>query len=212
MQLLVGALSLCAIFFLQACGAGTGKNKNIPDDPLAQLIPYWAEIIYTSNGVPAILSPPFLTTQNILADMGTGSCSSNTMEIIFRGSYNPENISDLILSGLTATGDFSGNSFTFTACMAPGSANVTITAYDKEGKAVRFPLAVSLNAMTSIRTMGFGHPRYPTTGFILGSAAGKQSGSHIHMDSFAAKPAVSTGNTGYTMEIGFVNSVHQTSP
>lgn len=199
------------LLLLEACGAGSGKDPNA-SDPLAQMVPYWANISYTQNGQTASLQPPFLTTQNIFADAATGSCTGNQMEIIFNGSYNPDKVSKLVLTGLTTTDDYSGNNFTFTACMAPGSASITITAYDKDGKAIRMPLTVSISAMTATKTLGYGSPRYPNTGFEVAAAAKITSTSSIGMGTIAGKTTSSTGNTGYTMETGFVNYVHEVSP
>jgi hypothetical protein len=114
------------------------------------------------------------------------------------------------MTGVTATPSFSGGSFTFTACMAPGSTAITITAFDKDGKAIRNPLTVSIAAMTATKTLGFGHPRYPNTGFEI-VAAGKQTASGtVVMTNIAAKKTASAGNTGFTMETGFVmGGVHE---
>lgn len=191
---------------LVSCGPGSGKNLN-SEDPLAQLVPYWVNITYTANGQTATLSPPFVVTQNIFADAGTGSCSGNTMELVFNGSYNPENVSNLVLTGITATSSFSGSNFTFVACMAPGSVSVNITAFDKAGKAIRSPLTVSLNAMTATKTLAFGHPRYPNTGFETVAAGKQSSDSNIVMTNVSRKKTASTGNTGFTMETGFVMGV-----
>jgi len=213
------SLFLSSFLIIAACGPGSGKNLH-PEDPLALFVPDWTTITYTKDGHTVTLSPPFLTTQNIFADAATGSCTGNAMEIIFSGTYNPDTISKLELSGLTTTSNISGNNFTFTACMAQGSAAVTITAYDKDGKAIRLPLTVSLNAMTSTKTLGFGHPRYPNTGFTTMNAApplknfttGSVQMANAYLGSVAGKTTISTGNTGYTMETGFTNYVKQSSP
>lgn len=191
---------------LVSCGPGSGKNLNA-EDPLAQLVPYWVNITYTKDGETMTLSPPYLLTQNVFADAATGSCTGNAMEIVFNGSYNPDKVSNLVLTGIDSTSSFSGSNFTFIACMSPGSAAITITAFDKDGKAIRLPLIVSLNAMTATKTWAYGHPRYPNTGFEA-VAAGKQAGgSNIVMTNIARKKTTSTGNTGYTMETGFVLGV-----
>lgn len=197
--LLIGTL-------LVSCGPGSGKNKNA-DDPLAQLVPYWVGITYTSNGQTVELPPPYLLTQNVFADAATGSCTGNAMEIVFKGTYNPEKVSNLVLTGVDATSSFADGAFTFVSCMQPGSASVTITAYDKEGNAIRLPLTVSLSAMTSTKTWAFGHPRYPNTGFETVAAGKQSSGSNIVMTNIARKKTASTGNTGFTMETGFVLGV-----
>lgn len=197
---------------ITACGAGSGKNLH-GEDPLAQLVPYWANITYTLNGQTETLLPPFVTTQSFSADAGTGACTGNLIELVLSGSYNPEKVSNLELTGLTSTVSFSGNSFTFVACMAPGSASVTITAYDKDSKPIRLPLTVSLSAMTATKTLAFGHPRYPNTGFVVTSAVKNVGSSTVSMgSSLAKKQTTSTGNTGFTMETGFVNYVREVSP
>lgn len=193
-------------FMMAACGAGTGKNPH-PEDLLAQLVPYWLNITYTANGQTETLTPPFLVTQNIFADAATGSCTGNTMEIVFNGAYNPEKVFRLEMTGVTATESFSGGSFTFTACMAPGSAAISVTAFDKDGKAIRNPLTVSVAAMTATKTLGFGHPRYPNTGFEIVAAGKQTTNGTVVMANVAAKKTASTGNTGFTMETGFVVGV-----
>jgi len=197
--------SLVAVL-LAACGAGSGKNLH-SEDPLAQLVPYWVNITYFSNGQSQVLSPPYVLTQNIFADAGTGACTGNMMEIDFNGTYNPEKVSRLVFTGLPATSNFSGNNFSFTACMAPGSASVTITAIDQDNKVIRSPLTVSLSAMTATKTLAFGHPRYPNTGFETVAAGKQASGSNIVMANIVRKKTASTGNVGFTMETGFVLGV-----
>jgi hypothetical protein len=197
-----------ALPLLLACGPGSGKNPH-PDDPLAQLVPYWVNITYTLNGQTKTLPPPFLLTQNIAADAATGSCTGNSMEILFNGSYNPDKVSKLVMTGVTSTATFSGETFTFAVCLAPGSASITITAYDKEDKAIRLPLTVSLHAMTSIKTLGFGHPRYPNTGFEVVAAGNQSANGTVVMTNTAAKKTTSTGNTGFTLQTGFVLGVAQ---
>jgi len=204
--------SLILILLTVSCGPGSGKNPHGEDDPLAQLIPDWVNISYTVNGQVQTLTPPFLTTQNIAADAATGSCTGNNIEIIFNGTYNPDKVSKVELTGLTVTSNVSAGEFTFKACMAPGSASVTVTAYDQDNKPVRLPLTVSINAMTATRTLGYGHPRYPNTGFNV-AAAGKNSvNGTVVLETIAKKQTTSTGNTGYTLETGFVNYMHEASP
>jgi hypothetical protein len=201
---------------LVACGPGVGKNLN-PEDPLAQLVPEWTSVSYVKDGQRVELSPPYEVTQQIFADAATGSCTGNTMEIIFSGTFNPEIISRVTLTGLTAEEEVSGSSFKFVTCMAPGSALVKITAFDKDGKPVRSPLSVSLNAMTATKTAGFGHPNYPNTGFAMISAAaplpafntGTVKMINTYMGGVAGKTSASTGKTGYTLETGFTGYLKQ---
>ncbi|MBS1972444.1 MAG: hypothetical protein JSU04_19215 [Bdellovibrionales bacterium] len=192
---------------MAGCGAGTGKNPH-PEDLLAQIVPYWVSITYTLNGQKEELMPPYLVTQAIFADAATGTCTGNTMEVVFSGGYNPEKVFNLVMTGVDATSSFSGGSFSFTACMSPGvAAAITITAYDKDGKAIRSPLTVSVAAMTATKTLGYGHPRYPNTGFEVVAAGKQTTNGTVVMTNIAAKKTTSTGNTGYTMDTGFVMGV-----
>ncbi|WP_413290091.1 hypothetical protein [Bdellovibrio sp. HCB337] len=206
---------------LSGCGAGTGKNKN-SKDPLAEYIPEWTSITYISNGNMVTLQPPFIATQNLYGDLNTGSCTGNTIEVNFNGIYNAATITSLSLTGLTATNNSNAGTFNFVACMALGSASVTITAYDSDGNALRIPLIVSLAAVNFVNTitLGEGHPRYPNTGLAMMSAAprlenltsGSTKMANVYMGSVAGKSTASTGNTGYTMETGLTNYVKQLSP
>lgn len=195
----------CSILLIfTACGPGTGKNER-PEDPLALLVPEWSSLSYQKDGVRVEIMPPFLLTQQIFADAATGSCTDNTIELTFQGTFNPDVISRLEIVGLTAIPEYSGNVFTFIACMAPGAASVTITAYDKSEKAVRVPLSISLNAMTATHTAGFGHPRYPNTGMSL---------ANVSMGAVSGKTTASSGKTGWTLEAGAINyfQLKQVSP
>lgn len=207
--------------FLSGCGAGSGKNKN-SKDPLAEYIPEWTSISYLSNGSTVTLQPPFIATQSISGDMNTGSCSGNTIEVTFNGTYNPATVISLEMTGLTATNNSSVGTFNFVACMALGSASVTITAFDSDGVAIRSPLTVSLMAYNFVNTttLGEGHPRYPNTGFAAMSVApnvgaltsGSTTMANVYVGSVGGKTTASTGNTGFTMETGLANYVKQLSP
>ncbi len=201
------------------CGPGNGKNK-APMDPLAEALPTWASVSYTKDGVRTELYPPYIVTQQVFADAATGSCAGATIELTFAGTYNPSEVSRLEITGLSATPQYSGSTFIFVACMAPGSALVTVTAYNKNGAAIRNPLTVSVNAMTATKTVGFGHPNYPNTGFNVISAApplvalnsGSVKMANAYVGSIAGKSTDSTGNIGYKLETGFANYLNQASP
>lgn len=206
---------------LSGCGAGTGKNKNA-EDPMAEYIPDWTSITYKSNGNLVTLQPPYYSTQTVFGDLDTGSCTGNTIEVTFSGTYNAANVTSLEMTGLTATNNSNAGTFNFVTCMPLGSASVTITAFDSNGMAIRAPLTVSLSASGYVETftLGQGHPRYPNTGLAMTSAApllqnltsGSTSMANVYVGSVAGKSTDSTGATGYTMETGLTNYVKQLSP
>jgi hypothetical protein len=206
------------LLLLTACG-GSGKNPK-PEDPLADLTPAWTSVTYTKDGARVEIDPPFLVTQQIFADAATGSCTGSNIEVKFYGSYNPNLISRLELSGLTATLQLSGSTFSFEYCLPQGAASVTITAYDKNNKAVRAPLTLSVNAGTPLKTFGYGHPRYPATGFATAAAASRVTSpasggltmANASMGGVAGKTTASTGNSGYTLETGFADYLRQAVP
>lgn len=214
------------IFFLLiiltvGCGPGNGKNK-APVDPLTEVLPTWTSVTYTKDGARTELYPPYIVTQEIFADADTGACTGTTIELTFSGGYNTDQVSRLEMSGLTASPQYSGSTFSFVACMSPGSALVTVTAYDKKDVALRNPLTVSLSVATGLptRTVGFGHPNYPNTGFSVMNAApplvalnsGTVKMTNAYVGSVAGKSTASTGNVGYKLETGFTNYLNQASP
>jgi hypothetical protein len=216
----IGALAVLAGFvFNVGCGAGKGKNKN-SEDPLAEYLPVWTSISYIKDGSLVTLSPPFSTTQNVVGDINSGACTGNTIEVTFKGTYNTENVSALALTGITATNNSSGGEFNFVACMALGSASVTITAYDTKNVAIRSPLTLSLASAVSTYTLGLGHPRYPNTGFssvnsgpnLTTLTSGTTTLSNVSMGHVGSKTTASTGNAGFTMETGHANYIKQLSP
>jgi len=215
-----GTLSVLAgLFFNIGCGAGSGKNKNAAD-PLAEYIPVWTTITFIRDGSLITLSPPYSTTQNVVGDLNSGSCTGNTIEVTFKGTYSAENVSSLAMTGITATNNSSGGQFNFVACMALGSASVTVTAYDTKNVAIRSPLTLSLASAVSTSSLGIGHPRYPNTGFSSTSSgpnltaltSGTTTMTNVTMGPVGSKTTASTGNTGFTMETGHTNYVKQLSP
>lgn len=207
------------LFTVSGCGAGSGKSKN-PIDPLAEITPLWTNITYTNNGAPMTLNPPFTTTQDFMADPGAGGCPGNTTEIVFNGTYNQTTISKLVLTGLTTNESNSANTFRFTGCISFGATSVTITAYDMKSQPVRVTLNVSLAGVTNTKTIGYGHPSYPETGFSLVNAAPDlvhltSAGTtleNFYVGPIGSQTMNSTGHSGYTMETGFTNYIMQVSP
>jgi len=213
------AFALSMALWTSGCGAGNGKNKH-PTDPLEDITPLWTNITYYNNGAQMSLTPPFSTTQVFTVDTGSGSCSGNTTEITFNGTYNQTAISDLSLSGFTTTPDHSANTFRFTGCMPLGASAVTITAYDLHSQPVRVTLNVSLASVGNTKTIGFGSSIYPDTGFtFVGSAphiasliSGITSLENFYVGSLGSQSTSSTGASGYTLETGFTNYIKQASP
>lgn len=212
-------ITLPMLIWTSGCGPGSGKNKN-PTDPFVEVTPVWTHITYYNNGAQETLSPPFSSTQVFMADAGSGSCTGNTTEVIFNGTYNQTAVSDLTLTGLTTTADHSANTFRFTGCMPFGASSVTITAYDTKGQPVRVKLNVSLASVGNTKTIGFGSSVYPETGFAIVGAApvistllsGVTSLANFYVGTVGSQSTNSTGATGYTLETGFTNYIKQVSP
>jgi len=212
-------ITLPMLLWTSGCGPGSGKNKH-PTDPLEDITPLWTDITYYNNGAQMSLTPPFSTTQVFMADTGSGSCTGNTTEITFNGTYNQTAISDLSLSGFTTTADHSANTFRFSGCMPLGASAVTITAYDLKSQPVRVTLNVSLASVGNTKTIGFGSPIYPDTGFaFVGSApniasliSGVTSLANFYVGPSGSQSTSSTGASGYTLETGFTNYIMQASP
>lgn len=212
-------IALPMLIWTSGCGPGSGKNKN-PTDPLADITPVWTSITYYNNGAQMSLTPPFNTTQVFMADPASGSCTGNTTELVFNGTYNQTTISNLALTGMTTTADHSADTFRFTGCMAFGATAVTLTAYDDKGTPLRVTLNVSLASVGNTKTIGFGSPNYPDTGFafvgaipdIVNLISGITSLANFYIGPIGSQSTNSTGATGYTLETGFTNYIMQESP
>lgn len=216
---IVMTIALPMLIWTSGCGPGSGKNKN-PVDPLADITPVWESITYYNNGTQMTLSPPFNTTQVIMADPSSGSCTGNTSEVVFNGTYNPTAIKELKLTGITTTEDHSANTFRFTGCMSFGASAITITAYDMKDEPSRVTLNVSLASVSNTKTLGFGSPNYPDTGFAAAEAvpdlvtliSGITSLANFYVGPVGSQTTTSTGATGFTLETGFTNYIMQVSP
>jgi hypothetical protein len=217
--ILAAAVTLPMLIWTSGCGPGSGRNKH-PTDPLEDVTPVWTSITYYNNGAQMTLSPPFSSTQVIMADPNSGSCTGNTSEVVFNGTYNQTAISNITLTGLTTTADPSANTFRFTGCMPFGASAVTITAYDTQNRPVRVVLTASLSSVLNTKTLGFGSSVYPDTGFSFVGAApvistllsGITSLANFYVGPTGSQSTASTGATGYTLETGFTNYIMQSSP
>lgn len=206
---------LCSFLLLTSCqkalkdpldGFGGGT-------PLA--IPTLSEFSYWSAGIETKISPPFLSTLDVIADAGSAPCTQNESKVSIRGLYDTQQVEKIESFGLLKTAvDTENGEFTVTGCLSRGANSLKFKGVSTDGKKSDSAL-LSVNISSGITTLAWGHPRYPSPGFLANSASSSPLSSqgiqmsNVNIESSKAQIIPSTGNTAYSLQMGFLNAVKE---
>ncbi len=199
---------------LSGCGVPKIPDENKP------AMPKLISISYTNNGAVVTISDTFIYFINVNPDFGSGSCNETKSEIVFRGTVDSNTKSLEIIGADSPITTISNGNFEVIACLPAGSAAIRISAVGeaevKSEKSVNFSLTITGSNSSDIRTIGFGHPKYPAPGFVIGGTALKnviKTGdlvlNTVIVGDTTAKDIQSTGNTDLTLRLGFVAAVRE---
>jgi hypothetical protein len=180
----------------------------IPSDPVI------SHFNYLQNGSTVSEVGPFPVARLIYPDLETGICASlpNQAEVSIFGSFDPEKTANLELTGPTKTEVTpSGSSFVIRACLPAGSTLMTLRAKTADNKVNRGNVILSLTLTPSLKTLAFGHPRYPSVGFRQGVGGLKVrslSSQGLTARQFTLGEPLknsipSSGAPGYSLSLGF---------
>jgi hypothetical protein len=212
---------ITSFLLVMGCGAPPNAADAAGGDKEPET-PVLSSVSYLLNSVVTTLNAPIASTLNLQPDMTTGLCSAltNEAEITFLGTYETEKVTQMRITGpLLDDVQLSAGTFTIRACISSGSTAITIVGLTADDVASD-PLELSITITPVLRTLAFGHPRYPGPGFRMqsGSASPASLTSNgltvrqLVVSDSAQTTIASTGNTSYTMSVGFSNIVKEVSP
>lgn len=202
--------SLIFLIFLTGCGVPKLPDEDKPAAPVLQ------SISYKKDGVVVTLSDSLTYFNNVVPDFGNGNCAETKSEFVFRGTVDSVTKSLELIGADDPETIISNGNFEIKVCVKIGSATYRISSLSetkvKSDSAINFSLTVA----GTIMTLGFGHPKYPAPGFVVGSVSQKNvvKTGDIELNAVAigsthAKEIQSTGNTDLSMRVGFVSAVRE---
>ena len=210
-----------SLLLVAGCGAPPNAAKVVGGDE-EPVTPVLSSVSYLRDSVVTNLNAPVASTLNLRPDMSTGLCSTltNEAEVTFVGTYDSATVTQMRITGpLLDDVQLSAGTFTIRACISSGSTAITIiglTAADVASDAVELSITIT----PVLRTLAFGHPRYPSPGFRMqsGSASPASLTSNgltvrqLTVSDSAQTMIASTGNTAYSLSVGFSNIVKEVNP
>lgn len=216
-----GLFALLFVFLIVGCGAPPNASEVAGggDEPAT---PVLSSVSYLRNTVVTTLNSPIASSLNLQPDLSTGLCSAltNEAEITFRGTYDSAKVTQLRITGpLLDDIQLSTGTFTIRACISSGSTSLTIVGLTADN-VDSDPVELSITIRPVFRTLAFGHPRYPGPGFRLqsGSASpasltsGLLTARQLAIGDNAQTTIDSTGNTSYSLSVGFPQIIKEVSP
>ncbi len=212
-----------SLYFLFFCLLLLTSCQKALKDPLDSFsggpqlgIPTLTEFSYWSAGSEVHITPPYLTTIDIIADSGSAPCGSNESKVSIKGTYDTEQVNDIETNGLLKTTlDVENGLFTATGCLPRGASSLKLKGLTADGKKSN-SVSLSVNVSSGISTLAWGHPQYPSPGFKANSASHSSALSsqgielsNVNIESNKAQAIQSTGNSSYSLQMGFVQTVKE---
>ena len=166
---------------------------------------------------------PFVISRLIYPDLETGSCSAstNSAEIVLRGTFDSVRTAELQLSGaLSSSVTTSGTNFSITACVPAGATLLRLQAVNSENRPNAGNVTLSLVIRPRLKTLAEALPSYPSPGFKTGGASTSLTSLNSNglmarsfaVDSIGQDQITSLGAPGLTLSLGFSHLVALENP